>query len=80
MRTTLNLDESLIQELLKVTGAKTKTEAIRIAILELIRRKNLDKLKSLSGKIHIDLDWRKMEQIELEHQKRRFKGQWRGDR
>jgi Arc/MetJ family transcription regulator len=79
MRTTLDLDEALINELLKVTEAKTKTEAIHLAISELIRRKKLEKLKSLSGKIHIDMDWRKREKVELEHQKRLAR-RWRGDR
>ncbi|MFQ5949226.1 MAG: type II toxin-antitoxin system VapB family antitoxin [Nitrospiria bacterium] len=70
MRTTLDLDEKLIEALLKVTDAKTKTEAIHLAISELIRRRRLEKLKSLSGKIHIDLDLKKMKKVELEHQKR----------
>lgn len=39
MRTTLNLDEDLIQELIKATEARTKTEAIHIAAEETIRRK-----------------------------------------
>ena len=79
MRTTLDLDEELIQELLKTTEAKTKTEAIHLAISELIRRKKLEKLKSLSGKIRIDLDWRKREKIEMEHQKQ-LERRWRGHR
>lgn len=55
MRVTLNLDENLAIELMKITGVKTKTEAINKAMEELIRRKKIEKLKSLSGKIHIDL-------------------------
>ena len=79
MRTTLDLNEELINELLKVTEAKTKTEAIHLAISELIRRRKLEKLKSLSGKIQIDLDRKTMKKVELERQKRlaRF---WRGNR
>lgn len=55
MRTTLDLNEKLIRELMDVTSAKTKTEAIHQAAAELIRRKKLDRLKSLSGKLHLDL-------------------------
>jgi Arc/MetJ family transcription regulator len=69
MRTTLNLDEQLVQELLHVTRAKTKTEAIHSAILELIRRDKLTKLKSLSGKVRIDLNLKKRRRVELQHQK-----------
>lgn len=68
MRTTLDLNEKLIRELMDVTSAKTKTDAIHQAASELIRRKKLDQLKSLSGKIHLDLDWKKLEQTELLHQ------------
>ncbi|MGH7181644.1 MAG: type II toxin-antitoxin system VapB family antitoxin, partial [Nitrospiraceae bacterium] len=66
--TTLDLNEKLIRELMDVTAAKTKTEAIHQAAAELIRRKKLNQLKSLSGNIHLDLDWNKLEQTEIRHQ------------
>jgi len=68
MRTTLDLNEKLIRELMDVTAAKTKTEAIHQAAAELIRRKKLDQLKSLSGTIHLDLNWKRLEQAEIRHQ------------
>ena len=68
MRTTLDLNEKLIRELMDVTSAKTKTDAIHQAAAELIRRKKLDQLKSLSGVIHLDLDWNRLEQAEIRHQ------------
>jgi hypothetical protein len=68
MRTTLDLNEKLIRELMDVTSAKTKTDAIHQAASELIRRKKLNQLKCLSGKIRLDLDWKKLEQTELRHQ------------
>jgi len=51
-----------------VTAAKTKTEAIHQAAAELIQRKKLDQLKSLSGTIHLDLNWKRLEQAEIRHQ------------
>jgi len=36
MRTTLDLDEKLVAELMKTTRAKTKTEAIHLAMASLI--------------------------------------------
>lgn len=68
MRTTLDLDEKLIRKLMDVTAAKTKTDAIHQAAAELIRRKKLEQLKSLSGTIHLDLDWKRLEAAELQHQ------------
>jgi Arc/MetJ family transcription regulator len=79
MRTTLNLDENLLGELIRVTEARTKTDAIHQAMTDLIRRKKLDKLKSLSGKIRLHLDRRKQEKVELRRQAR-LKRQWHGHR
>ena len=77
MRTTLNLDDKLVRELMKTTSAKSKTEAIHMAMKELIRRRKLEKLKALSGKIHLDLDKKAREKVETKHQeslKRRRSG------
>ncbi|MEK7838059.1 MAG: type II toxin-antitoxin system VapB family antitoxin, partial [candidate division NC10 bacterium] len=65
MRTTMSLDERLVKELMEVTGAKSRTEAIHTAISELIRRKKLEELKALSGKIRIADNWRALEAAEL---------------
>jgi Arc/MetJ family transcription regulator len=73
MRATLNIPDALISDLLKVTGEKIKTRAICIAIKDFIRRKRREKLLSLSGKIHFDLDWKEMEEIELKGMKQREK-------
>ncbi len=53
MRITLILDDELVEELLKVTKAKTKTDAIHQAIAEMIRTKKIQRLKMLSGKIAV---------------------------
>ena len=65
MRVTVEIPDSLIKDLLKVTGERTKTRAICLAIKDYIRRKRKEKLLSLSGKIKFDLDWQEMEEIEL---------------
>lgn len=79
MRTTLNLDEELIQALMRATHAKTKTEAITQAMSDLIRRKRLEKLKALSGKIRIDLDWKAKEKTEIRRQDK-LRRRWHGHR
>lgn len=53
MRTTLDLDATSIEERIEATKAKSKTEAIHLAISELLRRRKLEQLKALSGKIHL---------------------------
>ena len=44
------------------------TKVIGQAAADLLRRKKLDRLKSLSGTIHLDLNWKKLEQVEIRHQ------------
>ncbi|MCU0600990.1 MAG: type II toxin-antitoxin system VapB family antitoxin [Desulfobacterales bacterium] len=54
MRTTVTLDESLVTELIKFSGAKTKTAAVAIAVKEQIRRAKLKKLAGLLGTVDVD--------------------------
>ncbi len=71
MRTTLNIPDSLINDLLRVTGERKKTKAIYIALGDYIRSRRKEKLLALSGKVEVDLDWQKMEEMELEGMKDR---------
>ncbi len=68
MRTTMNLEDRLVKELMEVTRARSRTEAIHQAIAELVRRKKLEELKALSGKVRIADNWRALEAAELKHQ------------
>jgi len=53
MRTTLTIDENLLDEAKALSGAKTKKEAIEKALKEFIRRKKSMKLLDLEGKIEL---------------------------
>ena len=59
MRATLNIPDDLVSEVQKVTGEKSKTKAIAIAMKEFIRQKKIKQLIALRGKVHIDYDWEK---------------------
>lgn len=54
MRTTVTLDEKLVRELVKFSGAKTKTAAVALAVKGQIRRAKLKKLAGLLGTVDID--------------------------
>ena len=54
MRTTVTLDENLVRELVKFSGAKTKTAAVALAVKEQIRRAKLKKLAGLLGTVDVD--------------------------
>ena len=58
MRTTLTLDDSIFADLMRFTQAKTRTEAVNSALADWVRRKRLDALRGLRGKLQIadDID------------------------
>jgi Arc/MetJ family transcription regulator len=56
MRTTLDIPEPLIEEARQALGFKSKTDTVVLALKELIRRRRLEELKSLMGKVRLDLD------------------------
>lgn len=51
MRTNINLDDNLVKEAFKYTGAKTKKELINIALKELVETRKRLNLLDLAGKI-----------------------------
>ncbi len=59
MRTTVDLPESLVQEALRVSQAKTKTMVIVLGLQELIHRHKLEQLRALRGRIPLTTDLRK---------------------
>lgn len=55
-RTTLEIDNELLEAAMRLSGAKTKTEAIELALRELIRRKERELLRKELGSFELDLD------------------------
>jgi hypothetical protein len=71
MRATLNISDELIMEVQKISGEKSKTKAITTAMKEYIKEKKIQGLIHLRGKMAIDYDWQKEEELELKAQKKR---------
>jgi len=55
MRTTVTIEHDILEELLKETKAKSKASAVKEAISDYIRRRKLERIKSLKGKLAFDL-------------------------
>lgn len=53
MRTNIVIDDQLMDEVIKLTGVKTKREAVELSLLTLIRIKKQEKIRQYRGK----LDW-----------------------
>jgi hypothetical protein len=58
MRTTLYVNDSLIQSIKRYASNLNKTEIINQALEEYLARLKREKLKNAFGKLHIDLDVR----------------------
>ena len=56
MRTTLDLPAGLLEEARQALGFKSKTDTIVLALRELVRRQRLEELKSLLGRVRLDVD------------------------
>jgi len=51
MRTNIVIDDTLMQKALKVTGLKTKREAVELGLETLVRLGEQAKIKSLRGQV-----------------------------
>ena len=65
MRTTLNIDEKLIEEVAKLTGEKNKGKAVNKVLEDYIRRKRIVELQALAGHIELVDNLKELEELEL---------------
>ena len=56
MRTTLDIPAELLDEARSALGFRSKTDTIILALRELVRRRRLEELKGLLGKVTLDVD------------------------
>ena len=56
MRTTMNIPTALIEEARSALGYTSNTDTVVLALRELIRRRRLDELKQLLGRVRLDVD------------------------
>jgi len=64
MRTTLELDKKLIDDVIKVTGEKSLSKAVTKALDEYIRRKRIEELRAMAGTIDLIDDWYELRHME----------------
>jgi metal-responsive CopG/Arc/MetJ family transcriptional regulator len=66
MRTTIAIDDVLVNELMHAEPGVSRSEAVRRAIKEYLRNKRIDEFLTLAGSGLVDVDWRDTERRELE--------------
>lgn len=55
MRTTITIDSHVVSLLQQVSGAKSKARAVMIAIQDYLRRRQIEKIATLKGKIRFEM-------------------------
>ncbi len=65
MRATMNIPDKLIIEVQRLSGEKTRTQAIVTVMEDYVRRKKMEDLLALRGKISIEYDWEREEEAEM---------------
>ena len=62
----MNLNENIINELMRLTGAKNRSQAVNEVLEAYVREKQVQKLLELRGKLHLEENWRKLREMELD--------------
>ena len=65
MRTTIEVPEELMSDLMALSPTRKKKDAVRIALEEFVRRKKIEKLLALPGTIEISDVTAELEEMEL---------------
>ncbi|MBI3659836.1 type II toxin-antitoxin system VapB family antitoxin [Candidatus Acetothermia bacterium] len=63
MRTTIDLEEKLIQKVMKLLGVKTKREAVQRALESVIAQKRRESLQAKLGRLDLKLTLKDLEQM-----------------
>ena len=58
MRTTIDIPDDLLNDAMRVSHVRTKTMAVILGLKELIHRYQIEKLRSLRGKLDLTVDVR----------------------
>ncbi len=65
MRVTLNINDTIINEVMKETGVKNKTAIINLSLNEYLKKIRRDNLKKLRGKLNLDININELREMDL---------------
>ncbi len=71
MRTTLDIPEELIEQACRLSGVKTKTMAVVMALQHLVNSKKIEHMRGLRGKLHLDIDLKSLRADRLNRNSRK---------
>lgn len=54
MRTTLDVDRKLLDQVVETTGERSKSAAVNRALQDFVRRTKINELRAMAGTLHLD--------------------------
>lgn len=66
MRTTVTVPDDQLAEGLKLTGAKSRSEAIRIGFERFLEQERIERFLDSCGSSGYDYDWQRQRQLDAE--------------
>ncbi len=63
MKTTVVIEEKLLEAAMDATGAKTKRQAIEAGLRELVRKKNIEALRGELGTYDLAIDLKELKRL-----------------
>lgn len=66
MRSTIDIDDRLLEEAMKLTKARTKKELVGKALEELIRKERIERLRKKLGRMELEISLKDLEKMRRE--------------
>ncbi len=66
MRTTINIEDGLLERVMGLTGTRVKTRAVDVALREYVRLKAREELLLLRGRMNLSDIWQQGREEELD--------------
>lgn len=66
MRTTINIRDEIIKQVVEYTGAKNMSQAVNEVLEAFVREKRKQKLFELKGKLKLEDNWQKLREMEID--------------
>ena len=66
MRTTLNLNEEIILQVMSFTEMKNKSQAVNKVLEEYVRKKKKQALLKRKGTLHLEDNWKQIRKMEVD--------------
>ena len=65
MRATLNIDDALLEQVMKLTDSTSRSEAIRIALVAYIKSWEKQTILAMRGNVDMDDNWRMLRALDM---------------